>query len=181
MRRQLSAAALFLLLAAPARAGSLAGVTLPDTAASGGKTLVLNGLGLRSKFMIKIYVGGLYLEAKSRDAAAIAAADARKRIVMKFLYAPSAKQMRDAFREGFAGNGAPPAAAELEKFLAAVPDIAKRDELAVDYEPGAGTSLIRNGKTLVTVPGAEFARSAFLIWLGPKPPSADLKAGMLGG
>jgi hypothetical protein len=89
--------------------------------------------------------------------------------------------MRDAFKEGFEGNGAPPKAADLDRFLAAVPDIAKQDELAVDYRPGTGTSLIHNGKVLVTIPGAEFARSAFMIWMGPKPPSTDLKTGMLGG
>ena len=59
--RILAAVALCLLLAVPAGAGTLAGVTLPDTAQVAGKDLVLNGLGLRKKFVIKVYVGGLYL------------------------------------------------------------------------------------------------------------------------
>ena len=42
-------------------AASLAGVTLPDTAQVAGTTLVLNGLGLRKKFVVKVYVAGLYL------------------------------------------------------------------------------------------------------------------------
>ena len=42
-------------------AASLAGVTLPDTVQVGSTTLVLNGMGLRTKFMVKVYVAGLYL------------------------------------------------------------------------------------------------------------------------
>src|SRR5262245_48560280 len=41
-------------LALPAFSGSLADVTLPDTAAVGGKTLQLNGLGLRKKVFVKV-------------------------------------------------------------------------------------------------------------------------------
>jgi hypothetical protein len=62
-------------LATAALAGELSGVTLPDTLGAGGKTLKLNGLGLRKKFVVKVYVGGLYLESPSKDASAILAAD----------------------------------------------------------------------------------------------------------
>ena len=82
-------------------AASLAGVNLPDTATVGGKSLVLNGLGVRSEFMVKVYVGGLYLEQKSTDADAIIKTDAPKRIVMHFLHDASKKQMTDAFSESF--------------------------------------------------------------------------------
>lgn len=50
-------------------AASVAGVTLPDTATVGSTRLVLNGLGLRTKFVLKVYVAGLYLPQKSSDAA----------------------------------------------------------------------------------------------------------------
>ena len=39
-------------------AGSMAGVDLPDTAQVGSTTLVLNGMGLRTKMMVKVYVAG---------------------------------------------------------------------------------------------------------------------------
>jgi len=42
-------------------AAELAGAALPDTLAVGGKTLKLNGLGLRKKAVFKVYVGGLNL------------------------------------------------------------------------------------------------------------------------
>ena len=62
-------ALLALFLALPAAAGTLAGVTLPDKADVDGKSLVLNGMGLRKKLVIKVYVGGLYLPQKEKSAA----------------------------------------------------------------------------------------------------------------
>jgi hypothetical protein len=85
-------------------AASLAGVTLPDTAQIGSTTLVLNGLGLRTKYMVKVCVAGLYLPQKSSEAVAIINADAPKRIVMHFLHGASKKQMSDAFDESFSDN-----------------------------------------------------------------------------
>jgi len=50
--------------------GEVSGVTLPDTVAFEGKTLKLNGMGLRKKVVFKVYVAGLYLETPTKDAAA---------------------------------------------------------------------------------------------------------------
>ena len=74
MRKSLISFALVLFVsfsATAANAASLAGVTLPDSQQVAGKNLVLNGLGLRSKMMVKVYVAGLYLEQKSSDPNAI--------------------------------------------------------------------------------------------------------------
>ena len=51
-----------LALGSAAPAAELAGVTMPDTDTVEGKTLKLNGLGLRKKMVFKVYVAGLYLE-----------------------------------------------------------------------------------------------------------------------
>ena len=51
-----------LLLAAPAYANKdVAGVDVPDTLSVEGKTLQLNGAGIRKKFVVKVYVGALYV------------------------------------------------------------------------------------------------------------------------
>ncbi len=104
------------------QAGTVAGVNLPDTTTVGDKALVLNGLGLRSEFMVKVYVAGLYLEHKSTDAGSISKADAPKKIVMQFLHDASQKQMTDAFDQSFKDN-APDAETTIktdtDKFLAA--------------------------------------------------------------
>ena len=165
------------------QAGTLAGVTLPDSAQVGGKTLVLNGMGIRSKMMIKVYVAGLYLEQKTSDANAIIKTDAPKQIVMKFLHGASKSQMTDAFAESFQGN-APDARqtmkAEIDRLLAALEPVEKGDQMVFTYVPGTGTTLAINGKDKLMIAGPGFAPVLFSVWLGPKPPNAELKKGILG-
>src|SRR5215831_10014771 len=107
MRKLALSLAVFLFLGATGlnlKAGTLAGVTLPDTEQVAGKTLVLNGMGIRTKYMVKVYIAGLYLEQKSSDANAIIKSDAPRQIVMKFVHGASKSQMADAFNEGFQDN-----------------------------------------------------------------------------
>jgi hypothetical protein len=173
-----------LLLAAPAlQAGELAGVKLPDTMSVGGKTLKLNGLGLRKKAVFKVYVGGLYLEAASKDAGAILSADAPKAMTMHFLRSIEKAKLVEAYTEGFENNAKAKAAAQkanVDKFLGLVTDVKEGSEFTVVYAPGAGTTVLRDGKEAGKFEGKDFADVVFALWLGPKPPSADLQKGMLG-
>ncbi|HEV2719266.1 MAG TPA: chalcone isomerase family protein, partial [Thermoanaerobaculia bacterium] len=93
MRTKLAASLLSIAIAVPALAATLAGVNLEDRTTVNGQTLVLNGAGLRKKFFIKVYVGGLYLQAKNSNAAAVLGADTPRRMVMHFLYSVSKDQM----------------------------------------------------------------------------------------
>jgi hypothetical protein len=164
-------------------AGSLAGVTLPDTVQVGGTTLTLNGLGLRTKFVVKVYVAGLYLEQKSSDPNTIIKADTPKRIVMQFLHGASKKQMADAFDESFNDNS-PDAKRtmkpDIDRLLDALESVKEGDQMVFTYTPGTGTTLSINGKDKVTIAGPAFGQVLFSVWLGPKPPNADMKKGMLG-
>jgi hypothetical protein len=170
--------------ALPALSGSLAEVTLPDSATVGGKTLQLNGLGLRKKMMFKVYVGGLYLEKKSGDAAAIIAADAPKRVVTHFIYSEVSKaKMVEAYSEGFKNNAAAQMGAlkaRIDQFLGALDTMKEGEEMSVTYLPSTGTTLAIRGKDVLTVPGLDFAKALFSVWLGASPPTEDLKKGMLG-
>jgi len=102
--RIVTAALLALFLALPAGAGSLAGVTLPDKAEVKGQSLTLDGMGLRTKFFIKVYVGALYLPQKEKAAAKVLSEDAPRRMVMHFLYSVNKDQMCDAWSEGLEQN-----------------------------------------------------------------------------
>ena len=171
-----------LALGTGALAGELGGVTLPDTLKAGEKTIKLNGLGLRRKAMFKVYVGGLYLEAPSKDASAILAADQAKAIRMHFLRDLTKAQLVEAFQEGFEGNvkDRAPQKAEFDRMLALVPDVKEGSTLTFAYLPGRGTTLSAGSKELGVFEGKGFADAVFAIWLGPKPPSEDLKKGLLG-
>jgi hypothetical protein len=185
--KTLSCAAVLAILAAStlhtaALARELEGATLADTLKAGEKTLKLNGLGLRKKAMFKVYVGGLYLESPSKDAGAILASDQAKAIRMYFLRDLKKGQLVEAFQEGFDSNAKDKAEqkAAFDKMLALVPDVKEGSTLTFTYLPGKGTMLQVADKDLGVFEGKGFADAVFSIWLGPKPPSEDLKKGMLG-
>jgi len=164
-------------------AATLAGVTLPDTQQVGNAQLVLNGLGLRTDFMVKVYVAGLYLQQKSSDPAAILKADAPNRIVMQFLHGASKNQMTNAFTDSFNDN-TPDAVKtmkpDIDRFLAALEPVKSGDQIVFTYIPGTGTTMAINGKDKLTIAGAGFRPVLLAVWLGPKPPTANVKKGMLG-
>jgi hypothetical protein len=170
------------LLGATARAGELAGVTMPDTLSAGGKTLKLNGLGLRKKSIVKVYVGGLYVETLTQDPEKVLAADEGKAIRMHYVRSLSKKQITDGFQEGFEANARDKAGqkAAFDQMLALIPDVKEGDTLTFIYLPGKGTVVQSGNKDLGTFEGKGFADAVFSIWLGPKPPTEDLRKGMLG-
>src|SRR5215471_3621318 len=142
-----SAAMMVMFATLQLQAASLAGVTMPDTVQVGGKSLVLNGLGLRTKYMVKVYVAGLYLEQKSSDANSIIKADAPKQIVLQFVHSATKSQMTDAFNESFNDN-TPDAAktmkADIDKLLAAIDPVNVGDKMIFTYVPGTGTTYALN-------------------------------------
>jgi len=171
------------LFSAPAMAGELGGVKMPDTLSVGGKTLKLNGMGLRKKIGFKVYVGGLYLEAPSKDASAILGGDAAKAVTMQFVRDVGKDKLIDAFKEGFENNAKDKVAAQkanIDKFLTFVVDMKDGDAVTYAYDPAKGVSVIRGGKEVGSIAGKDFAPAMFSLWLGPKPPSEDFKTGLLG-
>lgn len=182
--RALSTLIATLLLAAPAAAGTLSGVTLPDRAEVNGQNLVLNGMALRKKLVIKVYVAGLYLPQKEKAAQKILQADAPHRMVMHFLYGVSKNQMCDAWNDGLAAN-TPNASAEVKKAFGTLCNwmepIDKGKQLVMTYVPGEGTRVEVNGKAKGTLPGAATADAILSTWIGPDPdPGQDFKNAVLG-
>src|SRR5579885_2781723 len=172
----------FAIAAAPLATSTLNGVTLPDTAQVGSTTLVLNGMGLRTKYMVKVYVAGLYVPQKSADASTILKSDTPKRIVMHFVRDVSKTQLADGFTESFNSNTPDVARtlkSEIEHFFAVLDEVKDGENLTLTYVPAAGTSISVAGKEKLTIVGPAFAEMLFSVWLGPKPPNASLKKGLL--
>ncbi|MCU0290688.1 MAG: chalcone isomerase family protein [Thermoanaerobaculaceae bacterium] len=173
-----------LLMTSVAVGAELAGVTLPEGVQVGSTALKLNGAGIRKRAFIKVYVGGLYLQAPKADPAAIVGADEARRMVMHFVYKEvEGPKVTEAFREGFANNSAaslPALQVRLDAFCALWPTMRAGDRAEMTYVPGAGTTLVINGKELGTTEGKDFADALFLVWLGAKPADSGLKEGLLG-
>ena len=172
-----------LTLTSLSHAGTLNNVTLPDTVQVGSTTLVLNGMGLRTKYAFKVYVAGLYLPQKSSDPAAILKPDAPRRIVMHFVRDVSKSQLTDGFTESFENN-TPEAAKtlkpDIDRFFAVLDAVKDGEEITFTYIPTTGTTVAIAGTEKLTIAGPAFGAMLFSVWLGPKPPNASLKKGMLG-
>ena len=171
-----------LLFAVPALAKELKGVKMPDTLEVEGKKLTLNGMGLRTKVVFKVYVAGLYLEEKSSDPAVILTKDQTRRVDMVMLRDFEKGKITEAMKAGFEKNNADKFAAlkdRLERFMAVIPDLKEGQTLSMTYVPGKGTSVKGPGAD-VSVEGKDFADALFSVWLGKAPVDEDLKSGMLG-
>ena len=158
-------------------------VTVPDTVTVGGQALVLNGMGLRTKFFFKIYVGALYLPQKADTAAEVMAEGGPDSILMHMIYSVDKGQFADAWHEGFKDNNPNMSAAlkaDVEKFVAFFGNSKKGDVITLDYIPEQGTQVSWNGKPVGSIAGGDFHQALLKVFLGPKPPTEALKAGLLG-
>ena len=161
----------------------LKGVESPLRLELDGKTLELNGMGVRTKVVFKVYVGSLYLEKTSADGNAIAASEQVKRMELAFLRGVSGEDVVGAISAGFnanAGDSLPALSERMQKFTKLIPDVKKGDRLAFVYRPGAGLEVQANGKKTGEIPGKDFSDALFRVWLGDKPADGALKAGLLG-
>jgi hypothetical protein len=176
--------ALALLIAPPAAAGELAGVTMDDSIAIGGRSLALQGMGLRTKWRIKIYVGGLYLTAPTTDAAAIVSSTEPKVVDMAMVRALAADKITGGIEAGFEANNDDATMAtlreRLDRMMAMFPAVKAGDVARLAWTPGHGTVVSMNGEQLGVIEGQDFADALFSCWLGETPAQESLKSGMLG-
>jgi len=70
----------------------------------------------------------------------------------------------------------------LDQIDAAYKDVIEGDRYTLAYTPGVGTTLLLNDVALVTIPGADFARAYYAMWLGAENPiSSGLRERLLEG
>lgn len=182
MNRILVPALCAFLLAAPALAKKVEGVELPDTVTAEGKSLKLNGAGVRSKFWINVYIAALYLETPTKNPAEIISTDQVKRVQLEMLRDLTKQQVADAVKEGFEKNAKaelPKLQDRLNKFMGELKDFKKGEKMVVTYVPGKGTLLSGAGENFV-IEGKDFADALFSVWLGRFPVDDNLKKGLSG-
>jgi hypothetical protein len=174
-----------LLFSTTVPAASIDGYQMPDQLPAADTQLVLNGAGLRDKFMIDLYVGGLYLPKKSSEATTIINAD--EPMALRLLIVSgriTSENMTEATLEGFQhslGNRLATMQPRIDQFLLSFKEqINKGDVFEMLYLPGSGVVISKNGKALDTVEGLDFKAALFGIWLGAEPAQKSLKAEMLG-
>ena len=179
-------AACLLCLAQPAASATLEGVTLPDTMPFKGRTLVLNGIGLRTLtvFSVRIYVAGLYLTAPSHDPDAIIKSPEPKVLVLRFLHGGSKEDVQKEYRQGErqnCGDGGCSAdeAPEFDRLVAAAPAVAVGDTSTYVFADGT-CDVLANGREIDRVTNPDVARRLLAGFIGEHPPSASLRRALLG-
>jgi hypothetical protein len=179
---------LSLLLVVNVQAWQLDDVLFPDTVTLDGTSteLQLNGMGYRTKFVFKIYVGGLYTETRATSRDQVQTLKGPKRVVMHMVYDQvSAQKMADAWREGFEDNTSDEQmqtlSDRLASFIAFFDDLKKGDVVLLDYVPGHGTVVTIRGQQKGVIEGDDFYMALLDVWLGDEPADDDLKQAMLAG
>jgi long-chain acyl-CoA synthetase len=169
-----------------AHAAEVGGVSIADKASVGGQELVLNGAGVRTRAIFKVYVASLYVPAKATTAAAVLAHGPR-RIQMNLLRNLSGDQLVDALVDGLKDNNSEAELAAVnaqqDQMVATMKgfgEVREKDVVALDYVNG-GTVILLNGAPKATIPGDAFNAALTKVWLGEKPVQADLKKALLGG
>lgn len=165
-----------------AYARELDGVKMADQIEIDGKVLLLNGMGKRTKFVFDVYVGGLYLEAKSSDPAEIVASPSMKRVDLFFLRDVDASKMHDAWLDAVKNN----CLANCEKVKKGIEDLNKlitdiKEKQTMSYIfRGDEIEYLQNGTSLGLAKGPALSQVLLEAWIGQKPPNSEIKNGMLG-
>src|SRR5262249_29308848 len=136
----------------PARAASLAGVELPATETVNGKTLVLNGMGLREATVLrgKAYVGGLYLEQSTHDPDTVINSRQCKRVTMVFLRDIDGARLGLGWADELRKVGG--TASSISRFTSFIGDVKKGDTMSFTWCPDAGVEVAARGTARGTVP-----------------------------
>jgi len=174
---------------AAAQPAELEGVKLAPTAAVGPATLQLNGAGVRTRAIFKVYVAALYVPQKATAAPALLAQHGPRRIALTLLRNVDAESFAGALNDGLRNNHRPeqlaawkPQIDALNATLQAVGEVRKGDVVHFEYQPDAGTRVTVNGQPRgAAIAGEDFYAAVLRIWLGDKPVDGGLKQGLLGG
>lgn len=172
-----------------AQAVEVGGIKLDDTTKVANQELKLNGAGLRTWAVFKVYAAGLYLPEKKKTVPEIMALNGPRRIKLVLLRDVNNEELGQAFMDGLNANSDK---AEKAKFVsqtvkmgeifASIPKLNKGDTITNDWIPGQGMQVLVNDKRVGDMlPGIEFYNAFMRIWLGEKPVDNTLKQALLGG
>ncbi|WP_369602240.1 chalcone isomerase family protein [Hahella sp. SMD15-11] len=167
-------------------AAKVADVEIPDAIKAANTELKLNGAGVRTKWFMDIYVGGLYLPQQKQNPEEIIKADEPMAIKLHMVSGlVSSDKMKKATMEGFENSthgNIDPIAEQIDEFMDIFSEeIKENDVFDLVYQPGKGVEVYKNGTLKSTIDGGlAFKEALFGIWLSDKPAQENLKQAMLG-
>ena len=178
-----------LLLSAAASAIEVNDVTVAERVqiGSGGPNLVLNGAGVRTRLVFKIYVAALYLPAKMNSGEEILSNDQPRRLLLHMLRDLTSKEltasMIEALNETLTPAERSPLESRVQQFnaiLETLHDLRRGTQIAIDYVPQFGTIVLVDGNEKGRIPGADFNQALLRMWIGARPRDVELRSALLG-
>lgn len=168
------------------------GIKLAEKVAlgKGGPRVVLNGAGVRHKFMtVQVYTGALYLSARKKSAEEVLSDAGPKRVSMHVLMEElTAKELIASLNDAIAADHIPAEIAliemrlrELNRMMGSIGVLKRGGIVHIDFLPGKGARITVNGEEKLLIPGDDFFTALLRIWIGPKPVDGRLRDAMLGG
>lgn len=174
------------------------GVTFSETMNHDGTELILAGVGVRTRMIVKVYAGALYIDAAAKSALvqyksqasnprqaaydAIADGNFARMFVLHFVRDVDSGKITDAFREGLAKSidlKAPDVQQDANAFLSVSKiDMKEGQEMKI-YLKGDEITVITPSGSSQPIKDAKLTGAVARIWLGKDPISKDLKKGML--
>ena len=134
-------------------AAEVSGIKFADSVKVAGKELQLNGLGVRTKFIVKVYAAGLYLQDKKSTVEEVLAAEGPRRIQLVMMRDITSDDFGNSFMSGINNNldskDKTKIVTQISKFgemFAGIESLKKGDVLDLDWVPGTGTVCLLNGK-----------------------------------
>ncbi len=162
----------------------IAGVNFPGQKELAGKTLELNGVAVRTKFFVKVFAGGFYLENPTGDAEEAINSEQVKHFHLHYLTSKAtAAKLQDGFKKAIAKANPPELVEKYRKEIDLYAswldqDMAPGATSLATYVPGQGLTLVFKGQEKGTIASPEFARMYFRYNLGPKA-DKNLRKGYL--
>lgn len=174
-----------ILLSSPMSAVETAGRSIPDSAPIADTAVPLRGAELlKYKWVISLYVAGLYLPKATDTTPGAAVAATPKRLLMHYARDIPREKMVEATNETI-GNGLSPeqatAIAPSQKIWNALyPAPRENDVLTFDHLPGGTLIMTLNGSEVGRLTDDAFARALFAIWIGEHPVKESLRDTLIG-
>lgn len=183
-----SGVALVFCAASQAQTVDVEGVKFDRSVQVGATSLGLNGVGVRTRAIFKVYVAGLYVPQKATDSAVLLAQSGARRVSLTMLRNVDTDTFFNALNDGLRDNhtadqftAMAPQIATLSANLKPLGEAKKGDVIHFDYLPDSGTRVSVNGQAQgKAIPGDDFYKAVLRIWIGDKPVDGGLKKGLLG-
>jgi glutamate-1-semialdehyde aminotransferase len=156
----------------------IADVSFPGEKVVAGKTLTLNGVALKTKFFIKVFAGGFYLENPTKSAAEAIESEQVKQFHLHYLTSKAtAKKLQEGFKEAIEEANPPDLVKKYRKEIDLYAswldqDMAPGATSVTTYVPGKGLTLVFKGQEKGTIADKTFAQMYFRYNLGEEADDA---------